>query len=96
VKRKQISYRESVELAQDDWDDFAGDGFGLSLVLMPVTSIWYCMRGAPVARQEAAAARRRQSGMQTSRSAVVLTYATGILGLMLLIGVVIGMIVFIV
>jgi hypothetical protein len=40
VKREQVSFRESVELAQDYWDDFAGDGFGLSIVLMPVTCIW--------------------------------------------------------
>ena len=46
-KREKVSFRESVDLAQDYWDGFAGDGFGLSIVLMPVTCSWYYVRGHP-------------------------------------------------
>jgi ABC-type Fe3+ transport system permease subunit len=65
VSREGVSFRESSELAWDYWDDFsAGDGIGLSFLLLPVTTIWYLVRGVPKARRESAAERLRQRWVQ--------------------------------
>jgi hypothetical protein len=87
VRRERVSYRESVELAMDYWE-------GGSLVLTGLTSLWYCMRGAPVARRERAAAERGKSGTPTMW--LVIVYTVGVVSLVFTVGVLVGLVVFIV
>lgn len=93
AQRDRVRFREGLQLAQDYWDGGAGDGFGSSIALIAMTSLWYRVAGAPVSQRQAAAARRRASGMQDSGSAVVLLYAAGVVGLVFLVGIVVGVVV---
>jgi hypothetical protein len=87
-ERVRVSFRESVELGASCWDGGASDSLGLSLVLIPMTSLWFLIRGVPHATHESALARRKASGIPASGWTTFATYAMGIFGVLVLVGLV--------
>jgi hypothetical protein len=88
AERVRVSFRESVELGASSWDGGASDCLGLSLALIPVTSLWFLIRGVPRPTRESALAQRRASGIPSSGWTTVATYAVGIFGILVLVGLV--------
>ena len=88
-----MSFRESVEIAHFSWDSGASDSVGLSLALIPMTSLWYWGAGVPTATRRAASAERRARGIPASAWMKVSVYAIGLFGVVFLGGVVVAAIV---